>query len=176
MVEDLELHTLGPTGTNCEAAARHWLRSRGADDTRVELHPTLEDAVTAVLADPDRSALLACVVYPDLHNIVFGNLDSLALRDCFVMPTHSMVLASRGGEAPRTVASHAAPVSLIDHMDVRIRLVDSNAQAALDCAAGEVDACVTTSVAAEAAGLTVLKDFGPVPMGFSVHAPHEIEV
>jgi prephenate dehydratase len=173
IAKELEVHTLGPTGTNCEAAARHWMAAFGVTEPTVKLHSTLEDAAEVVLADTRRrSVLLGCVVYPDLHNLVFKNLAGMSLLECFVMPTHAMVYAGNGTDSPETAASHPAPVSLIESMGLRIRMANSNAEAALLCASGEVDACITTAVAAERAGLTVIKDFGPVPMGFSIHAPH----
>ena len=51
----------------------------------------------------------------------------------------------------------------------RVRLVSSNSQAAATCAAGETDACVTTAPAARRFGLEVVRDYGPVPMGFTIH-------
>lgn len=168
--EGLQIHTLGPTGTNCEAAAQHWLKAQGGVGA-VVLHETLEDAVVQVLSDPRGSALLGCVVYPRLNEIVFQNLDSLYLYECFVMPTHSMVLAAATDRPISSVVSHPAPVNLLDGRDVRITLANSNTEAAMQCAAGAADACITTIVGAKANGLLVLEDFGPVPMGFSVHLP-----
>ena len=52
-----------------------------------------------------------------------------------------------------------------------LMLVTSNARAAQLCAEGRVDACITTQPAAEQHGLQVLKDFGPVPMDFTLHVP-----
>jgi len=174
--KSLRVHTLGPTGTNCEAAARHWIEQRGLTDSEVVLHPTLERAVVDVLDAPESSALLACVVYPLLHEIVFKNLRDLTMRDCFVFPTHHMVYAGRPGATGRTVASHPAPVNLLDGFDVDITLVNSNSEAAATCAGGATDACITTMPAAQRHRLDVRTDFGPVPMGFSVHAPRECDV
>ena len=165
-----ELHTLGPAGTNCEKAAYTWLRRQGRDPV-VHLYPTLEDAVEGIDGDPT-SGLLACVVYPELHTLVFSNLHRLAMVDCFVLPTHNMVLALRPGvTTPRSVASHPAPAGLIPDTIVERRLVNSNTRAAMDCARGLDDACITTIVSAQEHGLHVVADFGPVPMGFSIHAP-----
>ncbi|MFD9889699.1 hypothetical protein ACFWY9_10170 [Amycolatopsis sp. NPDC059027] len=172
----LRIHTLGPTGTNCEAAAHYYLEQNDYEDGSVTLYDTLEDAVKYVLDEPDNSALLGCIVYPQLNDIVFRNLASLTLRECFIMPTHRMVFARPvdGPEVgPRaTVLCHPAPVQLLDGRDLDIRFATSNAAAASQCAAGESDACMTTIVAAEANKLEVLEDFGPVPMGFSIHVPH----
>ncbi|MFD9380598.1 bacilysin biosynthesis protein BacA [Streptomyces sp. NPDC059999] len=160
------LHTLGPHGTNLEAASHEWFRRRGVEGT-VELHASIESALEAV-PDDGRHALTACAVYPALHTLVFSNLHRLHMIDSFVMPTHNMVLASSGAQDPATVASHPAPKGLVPEA-ARIREVLSNSQAAIDCAEGLVDGCITTIVAAERHGLRVLRDFGPVPMVFTVH-------
>lgn len=171
----VHVHTLGPAGTNCEAAAHHWLDQRDVDDHQVTLYSTLEEAADVVTSSPGAHVLLGCVVYPDLHHLVFRNLGRLSLVDCFVIPTYHMVVAGDMHKRRPTVASHPAPVSLLDEWDPHIVLVDSNVEAALACARGRADACVTTSVAAERAGLPIVKDFGPVPMGFTIHANREFE-
>lgn len=160
------VHTLGPHGTNLETAAHEWLRLRGIDG-KVELHASLEAALDAV-PDDGEHALAACAVYPALHTLTFGNLHRLHMVDSFIMPTHNMVLASAGAENPRTVSTHPAPAGLVSR-EAESRLVLSNSQAAIDCAAGSTEGCITTSVAAERHGLRVLRDFGPVPMVFTIH-------
>lgn len=162
------IRTLGPPGTNCEAAAYEWF-TRAGWSGRVVLHRTLEEAAER-LADNDdgREALLGCVVYPDLHQLVFNNLASMTLADVFIMPTHPMVLASRDSTPPTTVATHPAPQNLVPTGIQRV-LTTSNSQAAEECAAGSVDGCITTRPAAEYRGLRVVTDFGPVQMGFTIH-------
>jgi hypothetical protein len=160
------LHTLGPRGTNLEAASHEWLRRRGVEGT-VALHASIESALEAV-PDDGRHALTACAVYPALHTLVFGNLHRLHMIDSFVMPTHNMVLATSGTATPASVASHPAPRGLVPG-DAKVHEVLSNSQAAIDCAEGRVDGCITTIVAAERNGLRVIRDFGPVPMVFTIH-------
>jgi hypothetical protein len=163
------LHTLGPGGTNCEAAAHRWLEMNDIDG-EVVLHSTLEEGVAMLhnCATADE-ALLGCVVYPDLHTLVFSNLEWLQLVDCFVMPTHNMVLARKPGNELRRIATHAAPQGLVPEGCERI-LVNSNSVAAARCAMSSVDGCVTTLIAASQHGLEVVHDYGPVPMGFCIHA------
>lgn len=164
-----EIHTLGPSGTNCEMAASTWLADRRIDG-EVVLYRTLEEALATMPRTP-HAALLGCVVYPDLHKIVFGNLDRLYLADQFIVDTFPMVLAAPTGRALdelTTVGSHPAPSGLV-RPEHTVVLKDSNAQAAKDCSTGDVDACITTSRAAQAHGLSVVTDFGPVPMGFTIH-------
>jgi hypothetical protein len=160
------IHTLGPAGTNCESAAYEWFKRRKRKG-EVILYATLEQAVTEMPKGPEH-ALLGCVVYPDLHTLVFSNLKSMALAECFVFPTFNMLLASRDGTIPHSVASHPAPQHLIPE-GCGIRLVTSNVQAAIVCANGETDGCITTAPAAQRYGLRVVRDHGPLNMGFTIH-------
>ncbi|WCM88112.1 hypothetical protein [Acidovorax sp. NCPPB 3576] len=167
-VQDIRvIHTLGPAGTNCEAAAHEWFKRNGRKGA-VHLHPTLEIAAEELKDDP-AIALLGCVAYPDLHTLVFSNLSRFQMVDIFVMPTFNMILASRTGEPPQTISTHPAPQRLAPP-GAQLSLVNSNAQAAVDCRHGKTEGCITTAKAAQSLGLKVVQDFGPVPMGFTVHA------
>ncbi|MBD0709055.1 MULTISPECIES: bacilysin biosynthesis protein BacA [unclassified Streptomyces] len=161
------IHTLGPTGTNLEKAAHHWFAERGVSGT-VLLHPEVEDGLD-VMGFDGSEAILACAVYPRLHDLVFRNLHRLEMADSFILDTHDMVLAGRTEEvAIRTIVSHPAPSCLVAGRGT-VSLASSNSRAAALCAAGEFDACVTTYRAAQAEGLRVLENFGPVPMVFTLH-------
>lgn len=171
----LTIHTLGPKGTNCEKAAYYWLETNGLNGN-VILHETLEVAIEKIKKD-DNCILLGCIVYPYLHNIVFQNLTLLKLTDCFVLDTHNMLLASRFNDLSKIkkVGSHPAPKDLFSEINglnkpTESLLFNSNSEAALQCANGTVDACITTLKAAESHNLNILHDFGPVPMGFSIHS------
>jgi hypothetical protein len=137
----------------------------------VVLHTSLEAAVEAAPLTGEH-AIAACAVYPDLHTLVFANLTRLCMVDSFIMPTHNMVLAAMSTRNPRTVSTHPAPAGLVPPGANR-RLVLSNSQAAIDCAQGMSDGCITTSVAARERGLRVVRDFGPVPMVFTIHHVRE---
>ncbi|MEV0440612.1 bacilysin biosynthesis protein BacA [Streptomyces spectabilis] len=168
------LHTLGPTGTNLESAAHLWFQRHGLqDEGQVVLHTSLEDAMASV-PRTGAHALVACAVYPELHTLVFGNLLTCRMVDCFLWPTFEMVLAAAPGThgEPRTVATHPAPAGLVAPTSAR-QLVTSNAQAAIDCADGKAEGCVTTVVAARAQGLRIVRSFGEVPMVYTVHQMRE---
>ena len=161
------LHTLGPAGTNCELAAQEWFVGQYRAGT-VVLHDTLEEAAAAAVRTPG-AALMAPVAYPRLHSLIYAHLGELELADSLITMTHNMVLARRpGAEELRSVACHPAPEQLVPAGCV-VQLVSSNAQAAVDCAVGRADACITTSPAMKANGLELVRDFGPVAMGFTVH-------
>jgi len=164
------IHTLGPSGTNLEMAAHHWFTSRGRRP-EVRLHRTLESALPG-LSDDGHEAVLACAVYPELHSLVFSNLGRLAMVDSFILPTYDMVFATRAEiDHPVTIVSHPAPQSLVRLVsdDGKLTLVTSNSRAAQDCASGAADGCITTSKAAADQGLTVRRNFGPVPMIYTLH-------
>lgn len=163
------IHTLGPSGTNCERAAHHWLSHRATSTTSdVLLYPTLEDAAEHIISPED--AILGCVVYPKLNDIVFDNIHRFMMGDIFLLNTHSMVLAKRpDAEVIRSVATHPAPHPLIPKPTPTITYANSNIEAALICKSGETDACVTTLPAAYKLGLEPIRDFGPVVMGFTIH-------
>lgn len=165
------IHTLGPSGTNLELAAQHWFSSRGRQPN-VRLHATLESAVPG-LSDDGHEALLACAVYPELHTLVFRNLGRLAMVDTFILPTYDMVFATRpdGDTEVTSVVSHPAPQSLVSLASPgsTLRLVSSNSQAARECAGGAADGCITTSKAAADQGLVIQRNFGPVPMVYTLH-------
>jgi prephenate dehydratase len=164
------IHTLGPAGTNLELAAYHWFGTRDRHP-EVRLHPTLESAIPG-LSDDGHEALLACAVYPDLHYLVFQNLGRLAMVDSFILPTYDMVFAARAGTAQvTTVVSHPAPQTLVRQAspEATLTLVSSNSLAARECARGAADACITTSKAAADNGLVIRRNFGPVPMVYTVH-------
>lgn len=162
-----KIYTLGPAGTNCEMAAKAWLKSRKING-EIRLRPTLEEAVGCVKNDKE-AALLSCVVYPDLHKLVFANINTVEFFDCFVINTYPMVLATSGVDHPRTITTHPAPENLIQPFN-NIIYATSNSQAALDCAAGKAEGCITTEQCAQKLNLKIIKNFGELPMGFALHA------
>jgi prephenate dehydratase len=170
----LTIHTLGPSGTNCERAANEYL-SRIKRDGNVRLHSTLENAVVEMMKSGDESLLLGCVVYPKLHEIVFQNLMRLKMTECFVIDTYEMVFASNKErlEDVTSVCTHPAPehlVGLVPGLAPRqVVQCNSNAEASRLCAESIHDGCITTSVAARNNRLVIHKNFGPVPMGFTIH-------
>ncbi|QUS58593.1 prephenate dehydratase [Pseudovibrio brasiliensis] len=163
-----QVHTLGPTGTNCERAALRWA-ARHCKNAEVFLHATMELAAEAV-AKCRKSVLLSVVAYPHLHSIIYQHIGELKLMDVFIMNTDDMVLASSTGETPKLCATHPAPEKLIP-ASIERKFVTSNAQAAAVCAKGEADGCITTLCAANEFSLTILRKHGPVPMGFTIHGP-----
>ncbi len=162
------LHTLGPRGTNCERAARVWLQRHHLNDD-VSLAPTIPEALAEMPRGGD-DALLCCAAYPDFHHLTFLHHEWLEIVDSFVIDTDHMVLAARNLVTLKSVASHPAPVDLIPGNPLIID-ANSNAHAAELCSSGAADGAITTLLAARRCELQVVRDFGPVPMAFTIHAP-----
>ena len=161
-----KIYTLGPSGTNCESAAHYYSKKKGVS-LDVVLFYTLEEAAEEVVGRDD-CALLICIVYPDLHKLCFPYLGRLKFKDVFLFNTHNMVLASvYKDQVVRRVASHPAPSPLAPSASDLV-FANSNVEAAMMCRSGEVEACITTSVAAEHNDLHVVSDFGSVTMGFAI--------
>ena len=163
-----QIHTLGPAGTNCEKAALKWVKQR-CPNARLFLHASMEEAAQRV-ARCGQSVLLSVMAYPQLHSIIYEHITALRLMDVFIMNTDNMVLASSSGRMPRICATHPAPEKLLPP-EVERRFAGSNVLAAAECAEGRADGCITTLCAAEERDLKVLRKFGPVPMGFTIHGP-----
>lgn len=168
------IHTLGPVGTNCQMAAHEWFKKNQIENGTVRLYDTLEEAVLNVKKG---EALLACVVYPKLHNLVFENLGEMEFKETFITNTYDMVLAAKDKNIDGIVklASHPAPVDLVSKYKFIITHVSSNSAAAIEVAKGNFDGCITTIEAAKQHDLLVLENFGPVPMGFSLHTMKAVQ-
>ena len=165
------IYTLGPSLTNCEKAAREW-SIKNNFDAQIVLFDTLEFALTSMIEKKqDNIVLLSCIVYPDLHKIVFDNLDLIEFKDVFMSNTYSMVYAvNNERDEIKTIATHPAPKLLVPNdQELEIILSTSNSKAALMCRNGEVDSCITTIIAAKENSLNIIKNFGEVTMGFAIH-------
>lgn len=168
-MQQITIHTLGPSNTNCENAARYWNNSNNLG-ARIILHPSIEEAVEALKEADSSDILLACAVYPNLHHVVFQNLEWLNIKDSFVIPTMEMLLVAPNHidlKKIQSVSTHPAPSSLVSGYKLEFAL--SNAVAAEKCAIGNTDAAITTRPAAEDHNLVTLKSYGEIPMCFTIH-------
>jgi len=171
------IHTLGPSGTNCEKAAQEWREEKGFLDAKIVLHETLEVALLEAKKEYSTSVVVGCVVYPELHGIVFNNLNDTALLDMFFSDTYEMVIAENRQQEINeySVASHPAPKSLLEKIQLdSIVEATSNVNAAELCSEGKVKACLTTKIGALDRQLDIVESFGVVRMGFSVHGCKEL--
>jgi len=180
-ISQIKCFALGPCGTNIEQASRKWLKETGIDSkSTVELGETPEQCVEMARLVKDEgeiSIFWTCAVYYNLFKLFFENPDTLPFFITFEMLLDEMQLATRKELISQVVdaripegwkiASHPSPAPLVRYVNGRSLLqTTSNAQAALLCATGQVEACVTTQKAKEIHGLETIHIFGSPPMVF----------
>lgn len=164
----MKISTLGPRNTNSQFAAEHYLKDRAVTG-EVTLRMTPEEAIEDLIdGEADRAVL--CIVYPALNDIVFRNLDRIRIEEVFAYDTDNMVVARRKNDTGTggRCCSHPAPKHLLPEGADDITLVSSNSYAARLVKDGAYDMCVTTMAAVKEFDLNVVKDYGPVPMGWAV--------
>ncbi len=171
---------LGPAGTNISQASHRWtLRMQVEHKAHTVLCDTPEDSIVAAREVVEPGALgmfWTCAVYSREMEIFFRNPDTLPFFTQETMPLDQMQLATRPSLAaalgePRVprdwrIAVHSSPAALLPPHHPNVVLVNSNAAAAVDCAAGRVEACVTTESARSRHGLVSLHCFGSPEMVF----------
>ncbi|QKE62705.1 bacilysin biosynthesis protein BacA [Aquipseudomonas campi] len=173
------IHTLGPNGTSSEAAAgcfSEWFGHR-YPGSRIQLN--LSDSYEHARASMDEHApgvLIVANAYPQIHNFYMD--PRLSLVATFVFDTPLYGLASKGPLTTNklTVATHPAPLLLIEELlpeglEINsVILALSTSAAAAAAARGEVDVALTTEVAASIHGLHFISSTRPIRMLWSVFA------
>lgn len=170
--------TLGPAGTNSELAAERFAQVRRLPGS-IGLRNSYEDGADLVVQGEARYLVVAAA-YNGLSDLVYANSRTLAVAECFTLPTHPFVLAAPCGakydsRGNFTVGVHPAPARLLDrircrHPRVALHAVSasSNSIAAKMAAKRYVDLALTTAPAAYAEGLRVLTTIGEVRMAWVV--------
>jgi len=159
--------TLGPEGTCSEKAANHYIDQNNIKG-QVILYPTFEESIK-ILEQEKADLAVVPSAYDKLNLLVFEGLGMVVIDDTFTMDTPNLVMAVNNYDV-KTVASHPAPSSLVKRLfpEADIKFTDSNSVSASELAEGNVDACLTTIIAAQKYKLNIEEDFGPVPMGWNV--------
>lgn len=171
---------LGPEGTNIAHAARRWIKKmRVGRKAEVLLCNTPEESIEAAEAVTQPGVLAVfwtCAVYYREHEVFFRNPETFPFFTQQVMPLDEMQLATRpelcdqadagGMTAAWRILSHPSPAPLLAALPCSVTRANSNAEAAVRCRAGEVEACVTTETARALNGLVTLHSFGSPNMVF----------
>jgi hypothetical protein len=179
-IRQIRHFALGPEGTNIAQACRRWtVRMQVEHKAHTTLCDTPEDSIVAARAVIEAGELgmfWTCAVYSREMEVFFHNPDTLPFFTQEIMALDQMQLATRPSLAaalkdpcvPRDwrIAVHSSPAALLPPHHPNVVLVNSNAAAAVDCAAGRVEACVTTESARSLHGLASLHCFGSPEMVF----------
>jgi hypothetical protein len=171
---------LGPEGTNIAQACSRWIRRMEIEHKAdIALCDTPENSIIAArqLTKPGILAVFwTCAVYSREMEVFFGNPDTFPFFAQEIMALDEMQLATRpelaatieGQEVPASwrIAAHPSPVALVSPHHRNVVLVNSNAAAAVECAVGRVEACITTESARQRNNLKMLHLFGSPEMVF----------
>lgn len=180
----IPIATLGPVGTSSEAAAHYLVRYLTADwadrlsEPRrypVRLFDRYELAAESVLITGDALLLVANAYHAASAFYMEPRLELLGVF-CFDTPHYGIAsLSGRLPDGPMRVASHPAPIPIIDELLAHrgsitntVVLSDSTSAAALAAANGEVDVALTTAPAAAAHGLAFVTRTRTIRMVWSV--------
>lgn len=178
---------LGPAGTNMEQSYKAWIqKNRIQDKSEIVLCPTPEDSLAQARTVTEIGTVplfWTCAVYYKLNELFFNNPDTYPFVFHFYFTLDNMQLCVRTELASLEwgsgwrIASHPSPAPLVRGLESEVVLTTSNAQAALMCASGQVEACITTQQAARIHGLATVHEFGsPTMVFFAGTTQHGMDV
>lgn len=187
LVKEIRCFALGPEGTNMVQACRRWISRMGIGvKANIALCETPESSIRAARAVAGKNVLCVfwtCAVFDREFDIFFGNPGSYPFFSQEIMDLDEMQLATREelvkawthDRFPATwkVSTHPSPSVLLRQLHCEAVLVRSNAEAAIVCAKGETEGCITTESARAIHGLIKIHSFGSPRMVFFVGITEE---
>ncbi len=175
-IRAVPVYALGPAGTNLQQASQKWIKAMEIEKkSEITLCPTPEISVERAqeVSEPGIVPIFAlCAVYFSLCRLYFKHGSNYTFLSHLYAPLDEMQLASHHNSlnelAPNAkIATHVSPASLLDDTAYERVIVNSNSEAARRCAAGDVDACITTESARKIYGLKRNFLFGSPSMLFT---------
>ncbi len=156
-LEQVEIATLGPSGTSSEASAKFLLTTLKDEHGKYSLFPSYEEAYESLVSGVS-NVLLVANAYKGIDKFYMSK--DIQFLFPFIFETPLYGVAKRPHEKlnrsrPLVVATHHAPSSLLPwflaDFDIKyeILFVNSTSEAAVKLQKGEVDLCLTTANAAQ---------------------------
>ena len=160
--------TLGPEGTCSENAAKTFILNKGVK-AEILLKESFEDCI-ASLKNKNADIVIVPSAFKELNELIFRNLGKIEITESFVLNTPALVFAKKDSKTIKKIATHPSPLILLEKVapKSKIILTNSNSISALKVAGEEADACITTEIAAKNNNLSIIKNFGKVPMTWNV--------
>ncbi|MBD1381490.1 bacilysin biosynthesis protein BacA [Metabacillus arenae] len=151
-LDQLEIATLGPSGTSSEASAEYLLSSLKANHGKYTLFPSYEEAYESLVLG-ESNVLLVANAYKGIDKFYMSKEIQFLFPYVFETPFYGV--AKRPYEEldtrhPLIIATHHAPSSLLPwflaefNMNYDVLLVNSTSEAAVKLKKGDVDLCLTT--------------------------------
>jgi hypothetical protein len=140
----IELVTLGPTGTCHERAATAYMRFQGVENFKIDFIGDFFDGLEKIRGRTN-AFLIQCSAHPLVHKVTERYWSEVFVVDTFIYPTKALaVLSRRDAERPRTLGLVPATAGYIDPNDWdRIFDVQSKPIVAAELLAGRYEAGLT---------------------------------
>jgi prephenate dehydratase len=173
----IRLVTLGPKGTSSEKSACHFgkqLMELGVvNNFRIHLSDTYENAQLNLI-DNSCDALVVANAYHGVNEFYMDTRLNLYSAYMNETPNYGIAIKRDSVKKNLRIATHPAPVSLIKELlppdfsidDIEFR--NSTSSAAISVSNEEVDAALTTQVAADINDLVFISEIRPIKMLWSV--------
>lgn len=174
LIKEIHFFILGPEGTNTIQATKKWAKEKKINEkAKFTYCKTPEESIEKAKNIKNKAIFpifTTCAVYYEMNKLFFSNPDCFVFMHHCYMKLDNMQLASKEHvkQIPDSwlIASHPSPSFLVSKLKNKIKLVDSNAEAAKKCSNGEVDACITTETSRKIYNLKTLHNFGCPTMLF----------
>lgn len=175
-LDQLEIATLGPSGTSSEASAEYLLSSLKAEHGKYLLFPSYEEAYESLVSGVS-NVLLVANAYKGIDKFYMSK--DIKFLFPFVFETPLYGVAKRPCEEldtgrPLIIATHHAPSSLLPwfladfDMNYEVLLVNSTSEAAVKLQNGDVDLCLTTENAVKKYNIEFISPTRTILMLWSV--------
>ncbi len=172
------VHTLGPAGTSSEYASQffhNWMNKNYAESCH-EIHLNNSYELARNNVKHEKGLLIVANAYPKINDFYMDTSLKLLATFLYDTPLYGLVANKQLPDRPLYIASHPAPVPLIEELlpaGLRIaRIVEmpSTSAAAQAVSSGEVDMALTTEIAARLHALEFVSKTRPIHMLWSVFA------
>ncbi|MDT0175971.1 bacilysin biosynthesis protein BacA [Enterobacter sp. BRE11] len=174
------VYTLGPSGTSSEYASQffyRWMSDNYANSHHdIHLNDSYELARNNI--KHEKGLLIVANAYPKINDFYMDTRLKLLATFLYNTPLYGLVTNKKLPDRPLYIASHPAPVPLIEELlpdGLRIAQViemPSTSAAAQAVISGEVDVALTTEIAAGIHKLNFISRTRPKHMLWSVFASH----
>lgn len=161
-----KISTLGPAKTNSHFAAKAYMDSQGISGEPL-LCQTAEDSFEALLSDVAQGCVV-CNLYPDIHKLYIPHLHEVTVCDVFINAARMGLYKRVGVASVETVACPITSTVFVRGESFKVVVCASNAEAAAMCKAGNVDAAISTTDAANDNNLSPVRQYAAFAVPYSV--------
>lgn len=179
-VVNCPIHTLGPSGTSSEYASKFfhsWMSKNYTNSSHgIHLNDSYELARNNI--KEMKGILIVANAYPKINDFYMDTRLQLLATFLYDTPLYGIVSNSALPQRPLSIATHPAPIPLIEELLPDGMLIEkiiempSTSAAAKAVLSGEADVALTTEIAAKLHKLKFISRTRPIHMLWSVFASH----